>query len=226
MSALGAAANAVIDLVPTDAAGSNPVTWDDLAVPLQGIHNVLKVLAQAMEDADNKLQEAVTAATDAATQFENIGNDVKSITEHTYTVVIPHSMSWLAGYVVTHWIDPLRRAVAILNEEVAKIEQWEAEIRVWRAHFVDPNITLWVGFREWFNTWPRGVLFRWHDWFEHPDHFAQWAAPPLTGPIVSYLAAPGHKQARDNLMLILLRAMQEDRDPAWEAVLQFMVTSK
>jgi hypothetical protein len=219
MSAISAGAGAFIDKITgTSLAGSGTVDVDNLNNVLGDIVNVLVILKDTMDAADSTSTEAVTAATDAATQIEEIGQDVKDITEHTYQVVIPHSMSWLAGYIVSHFIDQLRRAVAILNQEVAKIEQWEAEIKVWRARFVDPNVTLWVGFRQWFDTWPRGVLERWHMYFTHPDQFAQWAAPPLIGPLVSYLAAPAHKQTRDSLTLILLKAWSEEPTRVLDAI--------
>lgn len=226
MSAVAAGVGAVIDLIPTDQAGSDPVTWDDLGVILSEISTVLKVLSQTMDDADSNLQEAVTAATDAATQIEEIGADVKDITEHTYTVVIPHSLSWLAGYIVSHWIDPLRADVAWLKDRVNFLLGWRGQIDSWRRNFVDPNVEKWVGFRQWFDTWPQSVLFRWHEWFARPDEFAQWAAPPLIGPLVSYLAAQGHEQARDNLSLILTAAWQEVPNRTWELLLQYMVTDK
>src|SRR5947209_6687492 len=211
MSAISAGLGSIIDsLANPQGAGGDPVTMDTLGPVLADIASALTILKDTMDSADSKSQEAVTAATDAGTQVEEIGSDVKQISEHTIHVIIPHSLSWLAGYVVSHWIDPLRADVAYLKDRVAFLLGWRGQIDSWRHNFVDPNVEKWVGFREWFTTWPQSILFRWHEWFEKPDEFAQWAAPPLVGPIVSYLAAQGHRQTRDNLMLIMLRAMQED----------------
>lgn len=226
MSAIGLGLKTAIDLIPTDTAGAGPVDGETFAVAMASIVEALTVLADTMDSADSKSQEAVTAATDAATQLEEVGSDVKLISEHTINTIIPHSLSWLAGYVMSHWIAPLRADVAWLKDRVNFILGWRDQIDTWRHKFVDPNVERWIGFHQWFVTWPQSVLFRWHEWFDKPAEFAQWATPPLVGPIVSYLAAPGHKQTRDNLMLIMLRAMQEDVNPAWDDVLRFMVTDK
>lgn len=227
MSATSIGLGVLIDsLANPDSAGTGPVDWESFQVILGEISNALQIIADTMDAADSNTQEAVTAATDAATQIEEVGADLKAITEHTYGTVIPHSLSWLAGFIVSHWIDPLRRDVAYLKERVAFLLGWRGQIDSWRRNFVDPNVEKWVGFRQWFDTWPQSVLFRWHEWFERPDEFAQWATPPLVGPIVSYLAGKEHTVSRDNLSLIMTQAWQEVPNRTWELILQYMVTEK
>ena len=211
MSAIGVGLGYFIRALTNPApAGSGSVNPDELNSILGNVVDALQIIKDTFDAGDNASNEMVTAATDAAQQIETIGQNLKDITEHTYGVVIPNSLSWTIGYVVSHLIDPLRRSIAILNLEVAKLEQWEAEIKVWRARWVDPQLALWVGFRQWFDEWPRGVLFTVHDWLQHPNVFAQWAAPPLIGPLVSYLAGQPHKQSRDALALIMVNAWSEE----------------
>jgi hypothetical protein len=182
------------------------------------------VVADVLDQADQDAKASVTAATGAATQIEVIGQDVKDITERTYTVVIPHSMSWLSGYIVSHFVAPLQERVGRLESEVANLTRNVDILRAWRTNFVDPNVELWVGFRQFFDGWPQSILFMWHDWLENPSKFADWATAPLTGPLVAYLAAPEHKQTRDNLTQVIGQAWREDANRIWEDVLAWLVS--
>lgn len=225
MSALGA--GYVIDQIinPSDAGPGTP-TWDELVPRFQDIKYMLQVLDDALQNADAVATSSVTVATDAATQAEKIGQNVKDIVHHTYDVVIPHSLSWLAGYIVSHFITPIHERLDKDESNIRFLLGWRAQIVAWRNEFVDPNIELWVGFRKFFDGWPQGVLFRWHDYFEHPGNFADWAAPPLIGPLVSYLAAPEHKTTRDALASIMVNAWTEETNTVWESVLRWAVSDK
>ena len=217
LDAIGAAING-------GTAGANPVTGEELGIALADISYRFSVVAAILTDADRAASESVTAATDAATQIEEVGSDVKNITEHTYNTVIPHSLSWLAGYVVVTWIDPIRARLDKDESDIRFLMGWRSQIDTWRQKFVDPNVEKWVGFKQWFDGWPQGVLFKWHDWFEHPDNFASWATPPLVGPIVAYLAARGHEQTRDNLSDILASAWQDDAERIWQYVQHWLLS--
>lgn len=211
-------------LVNPTGAGSRPVTNDDLAGVWSDIQYRFTVIADVLKDADNQVANAGQAATEAATQAEVIGQNVKDITNRTYTVVIPHSMSWLAGYMVSHFITPLQVRMDTAESNIRFLLGWRGQIDNWRKTFVDPNVELWVGFRQFFDSWPQSILFMWKDWLENPDHFAQWAAAPLIGPLVSYLAATEHKQTRDNLTGIIGRAWAEESGKVYDDVLTFLLS--
>ena len=211
-------------LINPSAAGPRQVTLDDLVPVLEDIAYRFSIVSDVLQDADNQATSSILAATEAADQAEVIGQDVKDITEHTYTVVIPHSMSWLAGYIVSHFITPLEERVGKLESSVAFLMGWRGQIDSWRRNFVDPNVEKWVGFREWFDAWPQGILFRWKDYFDNPVHFADWATAPLVGPIVAYIADPAHKQTRDNLTLILSGALRDDSQRVYNDVLSWLLS--
>ncbi len=222
-TAIGILGNALLN---PDAAGPGAVTVDDLVPVLEDISYRFSIVADVFQAMDQQANSSVTAATEAATQIEVIGQDVKDTTERIVQTILPHSMSWLSGYLVSHFISPLEARMSAAESNIRFLLGWRDQIDAWRKEFVDPNVELWVGFRQFFDGWPQGILFRWKDYFDNPDHFAQWAAAPLIGPLVAYLAAPEHKQTRDNLTEIMANAWSEDTNPVWEAMLQFLVATK
>lgn len=223
MSALGL--QAFIDVLgSTTNAGAGPVTSEELQPVIADIGVAFTVINDVLDHADRQAQLAVTAATDAAAQIEKVGQDLNDITGHTYRVVIPHSLSWLAGYVVTTWIDPIRGRLDKAESSIRFILGWRGQIDTWRHDHVDPTLAAYEGFRKWFDTWPQGVLFKWHDWFQHPARFASWAAPTLVRPIVSDLGTPAYQAERDVLALTMVDAWSEVPNRTWEAILRWVVT--
>lgn len=212
------------DLINPDAAGPTPLTVDDLMPILSDIAYRFSVVADVLQEADDQANSSVTAATEAATQIEVIGQDVKDTTERIVGTILPHSMAWLSGYLVSHFITPLQQAVAELKSNVAFLLGWRGQIDTWRKDYVDPHISDWITFDDFFYSWPLSILLMWKDWLAQPAGFGQWAAPPLIGPLVSYLAAPEHKQTRDNLTGIIAQAWAEESQTVLDAVLTFLVS--
>lgn len=211
-------------LINPDAAGPRPLTVDDMMPVFSDLQYRFSVIADVLDAADQAARNSVTAATDAATQAEVIGQDVKDITEHTYTIVIPHSLSWLAGYIVSHFIAPIEQRLNKDESDIRFLMGWRGQIDVWRHQFVDPNVERWVGFHEWFVTWPQSILFRWKGYFDHPDEFGSWAAAPIIGPLVAYLAAPEHKTTRDNLTRVMSQAWSEESSRVFDDMLTFLLS--
>lgn len=176
------------------------------------------------ENADSNAGRDAALGGYAGDDIAQVAQDLADITDHTYTVVVPHSLAWLRGNVIVTLVDPLRKLVAGINREVKFLLGWRSQIDTWRNKFVDPNLSLWIGFHKWFYQWPIGVLRTWHDWFQHPAQFAAWATPPLIGPIIGYLADPAHELTRDNLSQIMLNAWHERPDATWDKLLAYMVT--
>jgi hypothetical protein len=204
-------------------AGPGDVSQDQLTPILLDIEYRFSIIADVLSKADSDATAAVTAATEAATQMEVVGQDVKDITTQTYTVVIPHSLSWLSGYIVSHFIAPIQDDIKTLKGKVNALTSWSATITSWRSNYVDPNLKTLIGFRAWFIGWPQAIMFTWQDWFAHPDHFAQWAAAPLVGPLIAYLADPSHKQTRDNLTDIISQAWREESNDTLEDLYAFLL---
>jgi hypothetical protein len=210
-------------LVNPASAGPGAITADDFVSIMRDIEYRFSLVADVFDDMDQQANSSVTAATAAATQIEVIGEDVKDTTERIVQTIIPHSMAWLSGYMVSHFISPLQSAVKELQSDVSFLMGWRNQIDSWRHEFVDPNVELWVGFRQFFDGWPQSILFRWKDYFDNPDDFAQWATAPLIGPLVAYLAAPEHKQTRDNLTDIIAKAWAEESQDILTSVYAFLL---
>lgn len=207
----------------TGTAGPQPLTIDDLAGTLTDIKSAFLIIDHALKHADRESHLAVTAATDAATEAEAVGQNLNDITSHTYRIVIPGSLSWLAGYVVQTWIDPIRRELAGINKLVKFLMGWRGQIDSWRHTWVDPELKDWHGFHVWFKGYPIGVITRWHNYFLHPAEFGGWAAPFIVRPLVSWLLSPAHRVERDMLNLALVDSWQDDPNLIWDAVLRWVV---
>lgn len=219
--ALGYLGSQFID--PSEA-GPRSLTVDDIMPILADVAYRFSIVADVLNNADQQADSSVTAATEAATQLEVIGQDVKDTTERIVFTILPHSMAWLSGYLVSKFITPLQAAVAELKSSVAFLMGWRGQIDTWRKDHVDPELETWEQFHAYFIGWPTAVLAVLHDWLQYPDHFAQWAAAPLIGPLVSYLAAPEHKQTRDALTSIVAQAWAEESGVVFDDMLTFLVS--
>lgn len=202
--------------------GPQPITSDDLVPVLMDIKAGFGVVNSALDAADRNANLAVTSATAAATQVEDMGQDVNDIVSHTYRVVIPHSMSWLVGYITTHLIDPIRHTLAQHEHQIKFLLGWRGQIDTWRHTWVDPQLRQWHGFHVWFNTWPLKTLNQFHQWLTHPTEFGSWLAPYVVRPLVSWLMSPEHKIERDALNVALVDSWADNPDLVWEAVLRWL----
>jgi hypothetical protein len=223
MSVAGALAYLGSQLVNPADAGPTPVTVDTLVPVLDDIAYRFSVIADVLDNADRQADASVTAATEAATQIEVIGQDVKDTTERIVQTILPHSMSWLSGYLVSHFITPLQSRMSAAESSISFLLGWRGQIDTWKNDYVNPHLADWIQFDDFFYAWPITILLTWQDWFNKPDGFAQWAAPPLIGPLVSYLAAPEHKQTRDNLASIMVKAWSEEADAVFDDMLTFLL---
>jgi len=214
-----------LDALSGNAGGAN-VTFDDLSAVLINIRAGFLMINDALDHADREANLAVTAATEAATQAEAVGQDVNDITRHTYTVVIPHSLSWLAGYVVTTWVDPIRHTLATHEHQIKFLMGWRGQIDTWRHKTVDPELGRWRAFDRWFKTWPTSTLNRYHQWLLHPADFGKFWAPYIVRPLVAWLGSQAHTQERDVLSLMLVDSWTDDTNLVWEAILRWVVNGE
>lgn len=160
---------------------------------------------------------------DAGVKVEAIGRYVKDITEHTYTIVIPHSLAWLNGYINSREITPLKQRLARDESQIRFLLGWRGQIVAWRKSFVDPNISAWVAFHRWFNGYPLTDVNELHNWLTKPGTFGKWAAPVIAQPLTAYLAAHKDEKARDALALVMMEAWQEEPQLVWDNVLAWLV---
>lgn len=206
--------------------GTDALTRDDVASVFSEIDYRLSIINDVFTTADSAASAAVTAATDASRQAERIGQDVKDTTERIVDTIIPRSQEWLLGYLVSHYFGPILSELTKNWHLLSFLVGWRSQIDVWRHKFVDPHLEQWIGFQEWFNTWPRGVVFTVHDWLDHPARFAQWATPPLIGPIIVYLAQREHMESRDNLSTLMVRAWAERPEQTWQLIEEWLIAGR
>lgn len=193
-------------LVDPSAAGPGSVSEDEFVTFATNLHYYMAIIDHVFRNADDKADKAVTAASDASDALTQMGGDINDMVRHTYNVVIPHTVKYLYGYIESHDLVPLRERMADAEAWIRFLLGWRGQIDNWRRNWVDPNIADWRGFHTWFNGWPRGILFRWQDYFAHPSHFADWATPYLVQPIVNYLADHSHWRVRDELTQTIVDA--------------------
>ena len=189
-----------------------------VADALQQLGSVVEWLTEVVQDvfgaAKGGEDYSEEWARRAGEQIDQMGSDIEDITVHTYLVLVPHSLAYLLGYIVSHYIEPIQRAIDNLQTRVGILEGFRRSTDEWRYKYVDPAIQGWKAFQEWFDSWPRGILFRWKDYFENPSHFADWATPPIVGPFIAYLANKDHSESRDNLTSIII----DDTPNRWRHV--------
>lgn len=161
---------------------------------------------------------------DAGIKIEDIGRYTKEITEHTYNVVIPHSLSWLYGYIESKDLVPIRQRLDHDESNIKFLLGWRGQIDYWKKHYVDPQLAKDAAFIKWFDGWPLQVVSRWHTYFQHPEQFGKWAAPNLVWPLINYLAAQQDQKSRDALSLVMVKSWKDAPESTFEAVTAWLVT--
>jgi hypothetical protein len=138
--------------------------------------------------------------------------------------ILPNSLHWLQGWIASNWIVPLNVVVsqnttAITNDQkaIGVLADWDTDYGNPMYDFLAPSMLL--------NPKDTAAtLAAWNYYFQHPDSFGTWAAPPMDGSLLAYWNDPNHKQSRDALMLIIVRAFQEKPGDVMDALEQWMVT--
>lgn len=161
---------------------------------------------------------------DAGVKIEAIGRYVKDITEHTYNTVIPHSLSWLYGYIESHDLVPLRRRLGRDESMLRFLMGWRGQVDNWKNHYVNPQLAKDAAFIKWFDGWPLQVVSRWHEWFMHPGQFGDWATPYIVVPFVKAMATKPDQKSRDALALIMVRAWQDQPELTLDAIAAWLVS--
>lgn len=161
---------------------------------------------------------------DAGVKVEAIGRYVKDITEHTYNTVIPHSLSWLYGYIESKDLVPIRQRLGRDESTLRFLMGWRGQLDSWKNNYADPQLAKDRAFIQWFDSWPLQVVTQWREWLAHPDQFAKWATPYIVWPVINYLAAQPDEKSRDALALIMVNAWQDQPELTFEAIATWLVT--
>lgn len=201
-----------------------------IANALQGLYSAIQFMAGMMADVFVNAKQGETRSfaksTDAGQQIAKLGSDIKEITQHTYDVVIPGSLSWLYGHVEQKDLVPIRHRLDGVETAVRLLGNWRHIIDNWRNSYVDPLLHGWQQFIHWWDqnfSVPAGMLI---EWVNHPAEFGKWAAAPLIGPIIGYLSLPEHKQSRDNLSQLMVKAWSELPEDTLDDLELWLVTDR
>lgn len=223
MSFSSAGLGAVIDaLTGAQGAGPDPVSEDELAPTLNNIAVAIQIISDTFDAAEEATTDAVTSANDTATSMSNIAQDLSDAIDRLLSTIIPHSLQWVIGYMVSNYIDAINDRLDTIDSRLDALEDWKGGIDSWRNDRVDPAIDNYVDWRQWFDSWPQEILYKWHDWFAKPEGFVDWVGDMLVGPTVSYLGDDNHKDLRDDLTEIMVGAWTETPRDVWAEIEEFL----
>jgi hypothetical protein len=191
------------------------------------VGSVIVALANAL--ASNEFQE-YGAVKWSATDAKQIGHDLEQIEgdwEANFTrltdVILPQSFKHLVGYVFSTGITPLRVAMRQAQADITKLTGRVNVLDAWRNSYVDPLLIGWQQFIAWWDNNFSGPALTLIDWLERPADFGTWAAPPIVGPLIGYLATAEHAESRDNLAKIMVAAWYEEPDAIWQLMMQWLL---
>lgn len=156
--------------------------------------------------------------------FEEIEGRQQERWNRLFEVIMPNSLAHAVGYVYSDGIVPLRHTVSSLSDSLFQAWQNIGNLNAWRNNVAQPELNDLESFKATFmrDYLPAIEILR--DWLANPSHFGEWAAPPVIGPIVAYLADDSHKQTRDNLTDILAQAWAETPDKVWADFEEMLVS--
>lgn len=140
-------------------------------------------------------------------------------------VILPASFAHLVQYVYTTWVVPINNDLQGLHNQVSALVQSLNAIDGWITNTANPDLYALLVFRQGLIS---GYMPQWdvlNDWLARPGDFGQWAAAPIIGPLVAYLADPAHKLTRDNLTAIIAQAWSEEAEGVWEDVQQWLTAN-
>jgi hypothetical protein len=148
--------------------------------------------------------DAKDNAAHAADDMTNTAGASRGAFQHLFNRVLPASLAWLDGKLMTHEIVPIKQRLSADESDIRFLLGWRGQINFWRENTVDPTVIAYRNFWDYFKGKPRAAVDTWVGWFEHPGEFGTWAAAPMIGPLIGYLANPDHTGTRDNLTRIIV----------------------
>ena len=136
--------------------------------------------------------------------LEQIAGDQDWLWHHLTEVILPHTESYLVGYIFSHGIVPLRREIAEVQKSIRFLMGWRGQIDYWRKRQVDPQLAAWHQFSVWFDRNARQPIQTVAQWLKTPGSFSRWAVPVLASPLVDYLATKADARTADELARLVV----------------------
>lgn len=190
----------------------------------QWVADIVNAIVWVMGQELGSVQYSEQYATQIGKDFEQIEGYQIARWNALLTRILPNTVANAVGYVYSNGIDPLRHDVASLHTQVNALVELTNSLESWRNSIVDPDLAYIL---YTLNAWGRDYGQAWatlDDWLLRPGDFGQWAAAPVIGPLVAYLADPDHAQTRDNLTGIISGAWSEQPDKTFDDFLKMLVS--
>lgn len=194
---------------------------------IEAVNNWVGRVITAIADVQGQEQGAVLwSATDAKQighDFEQIEGDWESNFDRLLDTILPQSFKHLVGYVYSDGIVPLRVAMRATQDSIVTVTGRVNTLFAWRNTYVDPLLEGYQQFIAWWDANFSAPALTLIDWLDHPGNFGTWAAPPIVGPLIAYLADATHQQSRDNLAKIMVAAWYEEPNDIWALMMQWLL---
>lgn len=221
LNLLGALANALRD---PSSAGSDS---EALHLAVDNIYGTLSSIARGVVYVFYQVWGAKQYELPLAQQ---IGKDMETVQganensmDHIAYTILPNSLNYLQGFIFSTGIVPLRAVTKQLADTLTTVQKRLTEDENWLYNWVVPSVKDYYAFKDAFYKGDQPSINVLIDWLHNPAGFGTWAAPPLIGPLVAYLADRNHQATRDNLASIMVNAWSEEPDTIWGAVQNWLV---
>ena len=156
---------------------------------------------------------------------QKIGNDMRGIEQiqeanwnNLFDTILPNSLKHAYGVAQQWAIGYFSPPITDLYNHINDLNRSRATDEDWLYNWVIPTIRQLLVFRDDFFKGDQPAINVLNDWLAHPGHFGDWAAAPITGPLIAYLADDAHELSRDNLTGIVGRAWSEKAERTWEEI--------
>jgi hypothetical protein len=208
---LASAAGRAIGFLLGSSGGASNTDLRDALVQVWGIFEQVVQWAEDIFKAEKSAWDS--AAGDINTGAEGLGqvayNEMVAW-QHLLTVILPNTVRWTVGNIHAWADEKYGAAIDGIDAFMRQAGPDIAALKDWRKYTADPDLKAWVDFVTWWNKDAAQPILRWIDFSGNPGDFANWATPPLVGAIIAYLSDPAHKQTRDDLAALMVKAWGEE----------------
>jgi hypothetical protein len=225
MSALAAGAEAFVQqLLSADSAGTSNESED---VTLTNITIILQDLVKGVLDVFADVYAAWQKADDAGKQighdFEQVEGDIEADFDYVVNTILPHSLQYLYGLIVSKNLHGISTDITDLTNQLKTLTTTVKKDDDWIDQTGKPDLSKLLAWMQYVQTHDQPAIDVLIKWLASPSTFGQFAAAPIVGPLIQYLAASAHSESRDNMMLVIMNALQEKPDDVFTAFTEWLV---
>lgn len=180
------------------------------------VQTLVNAFAWVNAQENGAVQYSAAAAKQIGHDLEQIQGSQQAVWNRLIDTILPNTFR-NAYRVTQQWaIDYFSPPITQLEDDMGQVLRRVSALETWVANYGTPNIQSLLQFRDDFFKGDQPAINVLNDWLSHPGVFGDWAAAPITGPVIAYLADPKHKTSRDNLTAIIGGAWSEEAAAVWE----------